>query len=88
MKPKRSLPCSQQPAICLYHEPDESSSRLPIVFKIHFNIFLKPNKYTYFMLNMLLFILGLYYLQHVTVPCEPKFNGLPEKKKNQENKTL
>jgi hypothetical protein len=32
MEPEGSLPCSQEPAICPYPEPDESSSYHPILF--------------------------------------------------------
>jgi len=38
MKPKGSLSCSQQPAIVLHPQPDESSPQPPTLFKIHFNI--------------------------------------------------
>jgi hypothetical protein len=32
MKPKGSLPSSQQPATCPYPEPDESNPQLPTIF--------------------------------------------------------
>jgi len=32
MEPEISLPCSQQPTIGPYREPDESSPHLPILF--------------------------------------------------------
>jgi hypothetical protein len=32
MEPEASLPCPQEPAIGPYNEPDESSSRLFILF--------------------------------------------------------
>ena len=38
MEPEVPLPCSQQRAACLYPPPDQSTPRLPIIFKIHFNI--------------------------------------------------
>jgi hypothetical protein len=39
MVPEGSLPCSQQPAAGISHEPDESSPHSPTrIYKIHFNI--------------------------------------------------
>jgi hypothetical protein len=32
MEPKYLLPCSQEPATCLYPEADESSPQLPTIF--------------------------------------------------------
>jgi hypothetical protein len=41
MEPENSLPCSQEPAISPYAEPDEHSPHLtPYLFKINFNIIL------------------------------------------------
>jgi len=33
MEPDGSLPCSQQPDLCLYFEPDESNQRHPILLR-------------------------------------------------------
>jgi len=43
MEPEGSLPCSQEPAIGPYPEPNESSPYHPTYFsKIHSNIILPP----------------------------------------------
>jgi len=38
MIPESSLPCPPQPSTCPYDEPHGSNSRLPVPFKIRFNI--------------------------------------------------
>ena len=42
MEAEGSLPCSQEPTTCSYHEPDHSTLRAPVLFpfKLNFNIVL------------------------------------------------
>jgi hypothetical protein len=40
MEPEVSLQCPQEPAICIYPEPNESSRHYHILFEINFNIIL------------------------------------------------
>jgi hypothetical protein len=40
MEPEGSLPCSQEPSIGPYPDPDKSSPSYPILSKIHFDIIL------------------------------------------------
>jgi hypothetical protein len=47
MKTDTSLPHSQQPATCPYHDPD-SSNPIHIPFKIDFNIILPSTSSTWF----------------------------------------
>ena len=53
MEPKVSLPCSQEPATCLFSEPDQSSPRRLLRFVIHLNIILPPtHRYSTWFLSL------------------------------------
>jgi hypothetical protein len=45
MEPKGSLPCSQEPAIGPYPEPDASSSHLPKAISLKYNLTLSSHLY-------------------------------------------